>query len=188
LSKAKTLGPEVFSIASCREKRKVTHTAVPPAVLPITPVPRLWSRKSTTLPHVHAPPPPHLNNDGVLQSTLGPFPLLLQWGKRHHLMKSAGWKSVRKPGSTLPSNSGQVPISDRKELPEMLWLLYSKARNWFPFSKDITNPLPPQASSSIRSETTHLCSKSHHPCLPGWWIPDLCHTWHSGSRTYARTR
>lgn len=38
-----------------------------------------------------------------------------------------------------------------------------------------------------REGVTHLCSRSPRLCLPGWWTPGFCHTWHSGSRTCART-
>lgn len=48
-------------------------------------------------------------------------------------------------------------------------------------------PPPPLPRPWIRGKATHLCSKSRHPCRPGWSTRGLCHTWHIGSRTYART-
>ena len=45
----------------------------------------------------------------------------------------------------------------------------------------------PSRKGGRRGEATHLCSKSRHPCQPGWWTRGLCRTWHIGSRTYART-
>lgn len=46
---------------------------------------------------------------------------------------------------------------------------------------------PQSPGQASREGGAHLCSRSPHLCLPGWWTPGFCHTWHSGSRTCART-
>lgn len=65
--------------------------------------------------------------------------------------------------------------------------------NPHPIRVSCTGVVPP-ATSTLWSPgqaggdgDTHLCSRSPHLCLPGWWTPGSCHTWRSGSRTCART-
>lgn len=49
------------------------------------------------------------------------------------------------------------------------------------------HPARSQSPWDRSSWRNNLCSRSPHLCLPGWWTPGFCHTWHSGSRTCART-
>lgn len=46
---------------------------------------------------------------------------------------------------------------------------------------------PQSPGQASRENGAHLCSRSPHLCLPGWWTPGFCHIWHIGSRTCART-
>lgn len=75
-----------------------------------------------------------------------------------------------------PGSAGDFPA---------LWLARSvpKSSCWAtPFT-----PTPQSPGQASREGGAHLCSRSPHLCLPGWWTPGSCHTWHSGSRTCART-
>lgn len=84
-----------------------------------------------------------------------------------------------------PGSAGNSPA---------LWLAQSVliAAAGPPLPKPPTSPGPftrtPQSpGQASREGGAHLCSRSPHLCLPGWWTPSFCHTWHSGSRTCART-
>ena len=191
LPKAEALGPEVFSIASCRESRGVrTPPATPPGPPTVAPATAAPGRApGAAKPASAAPSTSTPTVRRLLAPRCGHSPAAEIQGGSVICCQSSG------PGAWSPGSAPacpDLPVTLAKSLPPLGSSSAltgkgltrrsgtdSEARSGSASGKGLTaRPSAPQTSRKGRRAggTTHLCSKSRHPCRPGWWTRGLCRT------------